>query len=207
MGSIVKPRAVEIYGALLYIYPPSFRKHYSATMAQTFDDMLAGESTWVGRGLVWIRTLVDLPLSAGREYITKGREIPMNRNTKFMLAGVIAAILIAGAGSFWFGTLRARQSIAIERVSVGELADAMQQDSFYSTYGDTALLFSGKVASLKSGSNVTLVTFTTNRPYNLVCQFPATINAKVGQTLSVGAPGGSADREASGVLLHDCILN
>jgi hypothetical protein len=206
MGSTVKPKAAEVYGALLYAYPQSFRKHYSQTMVQTFDDMLQGEPTRTGRWRIWVRTLFDLPISAAKEHVTNGKELNMNQTSKIILGVAIAAILFVGAGSFWFGRLHALQSVGVERVGVAQLADAMQQDHFYSDYGSAALLFSAKVSAVTHHNNVALVTFVTaGRPYSVTCQFTAGASIKVGQVLSVAAPGGSADREPHGVLLHNCL--
>jgi len=207
MGSTLKPKPTDVYGALIHMYPPSFRKHYGVTMVQTFDDMLEAEVNRTGRWLIWIRALLDLPLSAAKEHITNGENIFMNRVTKLILIGALAAILIVGLGAFWFGTLRARQNVGIVRVGVAEVANAMQQDRFYADYGDTVLLFSGKVSTVKQGDKATLVTFVTDRPYSVICQFPTNQTVKVGQTLSVAAPGGNADRQPHGVLLHNCLEN
>lgn len=207
MGFIVRPKPVGIYGTLLHVYPQSFRKHYGTTMMQTFDDMLEDEHTSIGRLRIWTITLLDMPFSAAKEHITNGGGITMNRNFKLLLGAALAAILIVGAGSWWFGYLHARENVGIERVGVAQLADAMQQDDFYSTYGDAAVLFTGKVASVKMKDNASLVSFSTGRPYNVVCQFPRAVAYKIGQTISVAAPAGSAAREAHGVLLHDCVDN
>lgn len=176
-------------------------------MQVTFNDMLEGERTGWGRGMVWARAMLDLPASATREHITNGKDIPMNRNTKFILLGACIAIVIVGLGSFWEGNLHARQSAGIERVTAGQLADAMQQDSFYSDFGNAAVLFSGNVASTKVQDKASLITFTTGRPFNVVCQFPKAVSFKAGQKVSVAAPAGSAEREAHGVLLHNCLAN
>lgn len=207
MGLIAKPTRGAVYGALVHIYPQSFRKYYETTMVQTFDDMLEGEQTKFGRGRIWVRALIDLPSSAMKEHVTNGRGITMNRNIKLLLGAALTAIIIVGAGSYWAGTLRARQSIGIEHVTTAQLGDAMQQDDFFNSYGSAALLFTGKVASFKNGSNVTLVAFATNRPYNVVCQFPLRMSVKIGQTISVAAPGGSAERQKAGVLLPNCTQN
>lgn len=175
-------------------------------MVQTFDDMLNNEPSRTGRWLIWLRTILDLPTSAAREYLTNEGDI-MNRNTKLIAACSLLAVIIVGLGSFWFGSLRARQSIGIERVTAAQLADAMQQDNFYSSYGNSALLFSAKVLAVRQSNNASLVKFATNRPYSVTCQFPSTQPVKPGQTISVVAPGGNADRQKTGVLLHDCVNN
>lgn len=207
MGYPAKPKPNGLYAALVRIYPQPFRNHYGTTMIQTFDDMLESEPTQVGRIKVWMRTLTDLPVSAGREYITNGMGVIMSRNMKLLLVAAIAAMIILGFGSYWAGNLHARQNIGIERVTTAQLGDAMQQDNFFSSYGSAALLFNGTVASFKDGSNVTLVTFASSDSFNVICQFPSHTSIKAGQTISVAAPGGSAERQKAGVLLHNCSLN
>jgi len=207
MGHTARPKPSGVYSTLVRIYPQSFRDHYGTTMVQTFDDMLDSESTKLGRLKIWTRTLTDLPFSAGKEYVTNGRETNMNKTIKLLLGGAFLVILILGAGSYWAGNLHARQNIGIEHVTASQLGDAMQQDNFFSSYGSAALLFKGTVSNVKNGNNVSLVTFATNHPFNVICQFPSNLSVKTGQTISVIAPGGTAERQKSGVLLHNCSLN
>lgn len=207
MGSVTKQRSGSLYGTLLHVYPRKFREHFGPTMEQTLDDMLAGESTRSGRMAVWARTFADLPVSAAKEHITDGREISMNRNTKILLGCVVGALLLANLASFWYGNLHARSAAGVERVTPVQLADAMQQDGFYSTYGDTALLFSGKVTTVQQKDGTQLVTFYTGRPYTVSCQLTGQSQVRMGQEISVATTGGNADRLSHGVLLHNCLLN
>ena len=176
-------------------------------MQQTFTDMLEAEDTRFGRLTVWVRALLDLPLSATKEHLTNGEDFNMNRNTKLVFAGALIVVIVVGIASFWEGNLHARSNIGIEHVSIAQLADAMQQDTFYSSYGNAAVLFSSKVASVKTKDSASLVIFNTSRPYNVVCQFPKAVTFTSGQTISVAAPTGSAERQAHGVLLHNCLEN
>jgi hypothetical protein len=205
MRSIAKTKPVSLYGSLLRLYPQKFQAQYGIAMQQTFDDMLDDESTTIGRLEIWIRTLINLPFSAAKEHINNGGGLTMTRNTK--LGCLVAAIFVAGGGSWWFGNLHARQTVGIERVTVAQLADAMQQDDFYSSYGDAAVLFSAKASSITAHNNAALVTFETGRPYSVTCQFASNVSVKSGQTLSIAAPAGSAERQTKGVLLHNCLLN
>jgi hypothetical protein len=197
----------RLYSALLHAYPASFRQHYSVIMQQTLDDMLQAEPSRTGRLAIWVRTLLDLPLSASKEQLTNGKGILMNRTTKYIITAALGAILIVGLSSFWFGSLHARQTMGVERVTAAQLADAMQQDHFYSDYGNAAVLFSGTASAVNHHSGTTLVTITTGRPYGLTCQFASNAIVKPGQIISIVAPAGSAERQAHGVLLHDCLTN
>lgn len=175
-------------------------------MEQTFDDLLEGEPTSRGRLMIWARALLDLPSSAAKEHVTNGKGIIMNRATKLILLGSIIAVIVIGLGSFWAGSLHAKGAMGVERVSVVQLADAMQQDHFYSDYGDSAVLFTAKVSKVDAKDDTSLVTFATGRPYDVVCQF-TNISVHTGQAVSVVAPAGSADRQPHGVLLHNCLQN
>src|SRR5947209_4638351 len=97
----------------------------------------------------------------------------MNRKLKFVYGIFIVLLLLANVASFWFGNLHSRQAMSVARVKVSELADAMQGDHFYSSYGDSALLFKAKVLSVSAQNGVAVVKFQTNRPYSVSCQFPA----------------------------------
>ncbi len=176
-------------------------------MQQTFKDMLEGEKTNFGRGLVWVRALLDLPISASKEHLNYGKEINMNRNTKFVIVGALIAVVIVGLASFWEGNLHARTNIGVERVTTAQLADAMQQDNFYSTYGNSAVLFSGKVIDINTKDNASIVSFNTGRPYSVVCQFPKQVTFKTNDIISIAAPAGSAERQVKSVLLHNCLEN
>ena len=200
------PRAVGIYRWLIRLYPVSFREYYGVTMVQTLVDMLEAEPTKIGRANIWANALFDVVKCATKEQLTHGSVI-MNGFTKLVIGFAVVAILIAGIASFWVGSLRARQSVGIVRTDVSTLADAIQQDHFYSSYGNTALLFTAKVSAVSSTSDRKLVTFTTDRAYSVTCQMSSGENVEVGQTIAIAAPGGSAERLAAGVRLHDCLKN
>ena len=193
---------VEVYSKLLYLYPVRYRQQYARPMVQTFDDMLDGEASKLARVAIWGRTLVDLPASATKEHLTNGANITMSRNVKIILAGVVVLLLIANIGSYWFGNLHARQVAGIQRVTPAEMADAMQQDNFYSNYGGAALLFSGTITSINEKNGMSLAVINTGRPYSVTCQFTTPVSS--GETISIAAPGGSAERLPQGVLLHNC---
>jgi hypothetical protein len=207
MGLIAKRRPAELYGKLLILYPARYRRQYEKPMVQTFDDMLKGEQSQLGRFGIWLRVLWDLPVSAAKEHITNGKDLPMNRNIKILFGGIVLLLLLANGASFWFGSLHSRQTSGIEKVSTAQIADAMQGDHFYSSYGNAGLLFTGRVTGIRQKGNTALVSFETDRPYSVTCQFVHAGQVKKGDSLSIAAPGGSAERLPHGVLLHNCLTN
>lgn len=204
MGRTPNLNSTAVYAKLVGLYPAPYRKRYGQPMVQTFDDMLEAEPSQAGKLIIWARALIDLPGSILKEHITNGRGIEMSRNVKIALAAIAIVLIVANGVSFWFGILHARQAIGIERVTPTQLADAMQQDDFYSSYGNAALLFSGKVRSVQQKNGVAIATFQTDHAYALECQFPNGRQVKVGDMVSVAAPGGTAERLPHGVLLHNC---
>ena len=207
MGRTPSSSPTGIYAKLVGLYPKSYRQRYGQPMVQTFDDMLEAEPSTARRAVIWARALIDLPSSVLKEHVTNGRGITMNRNTKIIITVAAFVLIFANGASFWFGNLHARQAVGIERVSPTQLADAMLHDSFYSHYGDAALLFSGKVINVQQKNTVTIATFETNSAYALECQFSGVGQIKLGDTMSIAAPGGSAERLPHGVLLHNCLKN
>ncbi len=209
MGFTVNRRAAEIYGKLLVLYPANYRKRYSDPMVQTFDDMLKGEDSHLGKAVIWLRALLDLPMSAVKEHLTsgKGLEMKMSRNVKILFSGVVLVLLLANGFSWWFGNLHSRQTSGISQVSVAQIAEAMQDDHFFNSYGNTTLLFRANVADIQSQSKGVLVTFQSNQAYSVSCLFPDDGQIGKGSSLSVAAPGGSAERQPHGVLLHKCVTN
>lgn len=207
MGSATKQKPGSLYGTLLHAYPRSFREHYGPTMEQTMDDLLGDEPSRRGRAMIWARTLADLPVSAAKEYITDGKGFYMSRNMKLLFGGIVAALLFANLASFGYGNLHARSAAGVMRVTPVQMADAMQQDDFFSTYGDTALLFSGKVTSVQQKNDTQLATFYTGHTYTVTCQLQGQKPVMAGQEISVASTGGNADRLPHGVLLHNCLLN
>lgn len=207
MGRPLNLNSSGVYAKLVNMYPASYRQRYGQPMVQTFDDMLEAEPSRIGKLVIWSRALWELPGSLLKEYVTDGKGIIMSRNTKLLLTGIAAVLLLANGASYWFGILHARAAVGIEHVTPTQLADAMQQDDFYSTYANTAVLFSGHVTAIQKKDNVTIATFKTDHAFALECQFPASPQIISGESIAVAAPAGSADRLQHGVMLHNCVKN
>lgn len=206
MGSYAKPRSAVWYSRLLVLYPASYRRQYARPMVQAFDDLLGGEPSRAGRCLIWARATWDIPTSALKEHITNG-EFTMSRNFKILMASIVLLLLVANGASYWFGSIHAWRAESVQRTTPSQMADAMQHDHFYSSYGKSAVLFSGKVTSARPSGDDSLVAFETDRPYSVTCQFSGKISAKAGDTIAVTTAAGSADRQKAGVLLHDCVTD
>jgi hypothetical protein len=59
----------RIYRQILRLYPRSFHAHYGQEMVQVLDDLLAEETSTLGRIIVWLRVGSELPVSIIQENI------------------------------------------------------------------------------------------------------------------------------------------
>ena len=93
--------AYRIYGWLLFAYPPEFRRRFGREMLLVFRDCYREEARRRTRAGFYLRTLLDLILTAARERSDRtdrlGREgVLMNRRRDLMaLLGCLAIIVIA----------------------------------------------------------------------------------------------------------------
>lgn len=88
----------RLYGLLLLAYPPEFRRDFGHQMLQVFRDCYRAEANNGSLLSFWLRTLVDLVLTATKERTdSSGREgVFMNRRTDAMaLLASVAIIVIA----------------------------------------------------------------------------------------------------------------
>ena len=87
----------RLYGLLLFAYPAEFRREFGNQMLQVFRDCYRAEARARALPSFWLRTLVDLVLTAAKERASIGRkEFFMNRRSDTMaLLGCIGIIVIA----------------------------------------------------------------------------------------------------------------
>ena len=88
----------RLYGLLLFAYPAEFRREFGNEMRQVFRDCYRAEVRARSLPNFWLRTLVDLVLTAAKERADSiGRkETFMNRRSDAMaLLGCIGIIVIA----------------------------------------------------------------------------------------------------------------
>ena len=88
----------RIYGWLLFAYPPEFRRRFGGEMLQTFRDCCRDEARRRTLAGLWLRTLLDLILTAAKEHACRsGREgVLMNRRRDLgAVIGCVGIIVIA----------------------------------------------------------------------------------------------------------------
>jgi len=87
--------SAKVYGFMLLAYPADFRRQFGEQMCQVFRDSYRAEARSGSVTGFWLRTLLDLVLTAAKERTaTKG--FFMNRRTDAIaLLGCVAIIVIA----------------------------------------------------------------------------------------------------------------
>ena len=58
-----------IYNQLLRLYPREYREHFAPQMLQTLGDMLDDQPSHFGRIGIWMRVIMDLPMSVMRQNV------------------------------------------------------------------------------------------------------------------------------------------
>jgi hypothetical protein len=97
----------------------------------------------------------------------------------------------------------------VVQVTADQVAQAMDEDRFYATYGQTTLLIQGAVAAVDQQPDHFIVTLATSGPTQVLCDLGTTTPAiKVGETVTVRSANPEQDvaRQDAAVLIHNCTL-
>jgi len=122
-------------------------------------------------------------------------------------AGLVLLLVAICAVSLFMGDKYAVDHLAIKSVSPDQIAGAMQQDDFFSNYRYDTLLVRGTVTSVRKTGNALVVGLKTDVAFAVSCDLGSYSQpVAMGDTISVMTEGASAEREASAVLLHDCVV-
>ena len=122
-----------------------------------------------------------------------------------MMLGAFYVVLFVAFGLFLFymGDQFALAHLNIRQTTPNQMANAMQQDDFYSTFRENTLVFHGEVTGASVSGTNTLVTIKTSTAYGVTCELSQN-QAKPGQAYTFAAEAYTADRQPMGVLLHHC---
>ena len=124
-----------------------------------------------------------------------------------MIAVVTVAGLVTLGIFFLLGDKYGVEHMKIVTATPTVLAQTMLQDEFYSTYRESTIITTGKIASISRSGGSATVTFPTRSQYQTRCQFGGPEpNLATGQTITVIAEGARAQRQSTAVLFVDCRL-
>ncbi len=97
----------------------------------------------------------------------------------------------------------------VVHLTADEAAQAMEQDRFFSTYGQSTLLIQGTVSATRRQDADLFVTLGTTVPTKVICDLPNYLGiVRVGDTVTVQAayPQRDASRQGSTVMIKNCAI-
>jgi hypothetical protein len=127
--------------------------------------------------------------------------------SKFTFVAIlIVFLIIIGAGLFYLGDQYALNRLSIRQVTPTQLANAMQQDSFYSDFRENTVIFNGQVTKVTPNGSGVQASIKTSSTYSLACDMPAN-KVKAGIIYRFASEAYQAERQSSGVLLPNCYVS
>lgn len=131
----------------------------------------------------------------------------MSRSRGIRYGALVLAALLLGDGFFFWGDKHALETTVITRATPGQLANAMQQDAFYSNYRGSTLLIDATTASVTDRAGATIVELVTTSSFTVLCNLgQARATTHAGDAVTVVAEGAAAQRQSAGVLLQRCAI-
>jgi hypothetical protein len=92
-------------------------------------------------------------------------------------------------------------------VTADQIAQAMQEDHFYSDYGQNELVVQGTVLSVDDQKNGTTISLATRVSTGVACELgKGATRVKAGDSITVSARADQALREPNAVLLKNCSI-
>lgn len=133
----------------------------------------------------------------------------MNKIAKRLLPFLLLLLLVALPACSLSGVLRRSTPTPVEvQVTADQIAQAMQEDEFFSDYRGDMLLVTGKVNAVNQKDRDTRLELETSLPTKVVCELGTqTITAKPGDSVTVQAQAAEAERAPSAVLLKNCRMH
>lgn len=120
---------------------------------------------------------------------------------------VLATVIGTDISAFFLGSRHATSNLTIQRVTPDEVATAMQNDNFYSKYGNDTLIIQGTIAKVSTSAGIVTIDFSTTGDYKTRCQLhPLTSKVHLGASVTLIAEAGRASRLSKGVLFPACLF-
>lgn len=122
-------------------------------------------------------------------------------------AVVIVILFIVAIGCFFLGWRETLNNLTIKSVTPTQIANAMKNDDFYSSYDENTLLIHGVVSSVNKQGGSDVISLSATSSYKALCDLENSVTTpKEGSTVTVLAEGATAERQTNGVLLKDCVI-
>lgn len=130
------------------------------------------------------------------------------RPTGFAACAILLLISLSACGLFR-EPLPTPRPTTVAQVTADQVAQAMDDDAFYATYGQTSLLIQGTVAAVDQQTNHFIVTLATGVRTKVQCDLGNKAPAvKVGDTITIRSANPEQDvaRQDAAVLIHNCTI-
>lgn len=128
-------------------------------------------------------------------------------NKIFIVCAGFVVLTLGATLLFFLGDMYGLKHLTIRQVTTTQMASAMREDRFWSTYRENTLLFNGTITSMDRHFPNTKVELKTSDKYSVSCMLENERKSlKVGDTLKFESETYQAARQPSGVLLHKCII-
>jgi hypothetical protein len=131
----------------------------------------------------------------------------MKISKNMQLGGLGIIVIFAIVAAFFLGDQHGVENMTFRQVTPNQIAEAMKNDHFYSSYRENTLMITGTVLSVTKNNNDLLVGFKTDSAYGAFCDFGnAPLATRAGNVITAFAESGAARRQPSAVLLKNCIV-
>jgi amino acid permease len=84
---------VTIYKQALKVLPVAYRDRYGEPMVRTLEDMIAAQTTTAAKWNVWLRTMLDLPITTAYQYVQTGGKT-MNQAPNYAKQGTMLSTVL-----------------------------------------------------------------------------------------------------------------
>jgi hypothetical protein len=129
----------------------------------------------------------------------------MNQPKLIKSAIVILLLIIVAGGCYYWGWRSALNGLTIKTATPTQIAQAMKNDNFYSTYNENTLRVHGVVSSISQKGRDVVVGLSANSSFQALCNLGAvTTNLQKGNTVTVLAEAATAERQTQAVMLINC---
>jgi hypothetical protein len=130
----------------------------------------------------------------------------MNQSKFIKSAIVILLLLIVAGGCYYWGWRSALNGLTIKMATPTQIAQAMKNDNFYSTYNENTLRVPGVVTSVSQRGRDAVIGLGTDSSFKTLCNLGhVTTNLHNGETVTVLAEAATAERQTQAVMLINCI--
>lgn len=128
-------------------------------------------------------------------------------NKLIIISISVFILIIVLLVSSYIGDMYALGHLTFKEVTPTQLASAMREDDFYPSYRENTLLFSGLVTSSTTQNGTTIINLKSSDSYRVNCELLVqSQNIKVGETYKFESEAYQAERQPTGVLLHNCVV-